>query len=186
MEGVHGGISGGAETMLTEMPSRWTLAILCVLALAGCKKQSLPSTTPPPAADNQITGRERLGWNQLAVDAAEVATLKYAIAIDGVGSELLGVTCDSNQTSEGFACTAPLPALTPGPHVLYVFAGLVIGVGSALVSPPSPPLSVTVVPAAATSGTAPAPVPKAGLAFTTADGIRLRFDPIAESLVYPT
>lgn len=171
--------------MLTQMPRRVILGILCCALLAGCKKQSVPSTTPPPVTGNQITGRERLGFDQRALDAAELATFRYGIAVDGVSSELLGVTCDSSPSSQGFACTAPLPPLTAGPHVLVIAAVLAIG-ELVLVSPVSPALNVTVVPSAATAGTPESPIPPGGIGLTTADGIALRLDQIADGLDYPT
>ena len=107
------------------MTRRVLVVLACVVVCAACSKK--PSSTPPPG--DAITGRERLGWDQQAADAAELASLRYAVYVDGVRAELTGATCaPAGQAT--FSCSAALPALAAGSHTLelasFVVDGLVV------------------------------------------------------------
>ena len=101
--------------------------------------------TPPPGGET-INGNERIGWDQPAADTVELATIRYAIYVDGTRTEASGVTCMTTSTAAGFACSGRLPPLTPGAHTLQL-ASFVID-GGVLESPRSAALPVTVVAAA--------------------------------------
>lgn len=109
--------------------------------MAACSKR--PSPTPP--SGDSITGRERIGWDQAAADATEVASLGYAVYVNGVRAELTGASCAAAGQGR-FSCSAPLPALSAGSHTLelasFVVDGLVVE------SAKSAPLRVTVGSAA--------------------------------------
>ncbi len=97
-----------------------SLVIVAALLAASC---SNPPAPPPPSAGDggapvTVTLSERLGWDQPAADAAELATIGYEIYIDGNGSPLAGVQCGDTPSAAGFECRAPLPQMTPGPHSL--------------------------------------------------------------------
>ena len=84
--------------------SRLWIVIGCCLALIACDKKSPPAppvVETPPAAET-INGTERLGWDQPAADTAELATIGYAIYVDGTRTALTGVTCASAAAAAGF------------------------------------------------------------------------------------
>ena len=139
----------------------WILIGPVVLVACDTATPPVPPIVDSPTANETITGTERVGWDQRATDAVELATIRYAIYVDGARSELAGVSCASSLTSAGFACSARLPALSAGSHALQ-FASFVND-GSVLESARSATLSVTVV----TSAQANAPL-RPGGAGTTA------------------
>lgn len=102
----------------------------------------------PPAGAETINGTERIGWDQPAADAVELATIRYAIYVDGARSELVNVSCTPSTSAARFSCTAPLPSLTPGAHALQI-ASFVVD-GSTLEGARSAAINV-VVSASATS-----------------------------------
>jgi glucose/arabinose dehydrogenase len=127
----------------------YILALATLLA-SGCGG-SQPAPTPGSDGSLTIRGTERLGWDQQAVNAGDLATFRYAIYVDGARAELAGVTCESSSGSAGFACGARLPSMSAGPHTLEL-ATYVIVDGAISESPRSSPLRVTVSP----GSTAPA------------------------------
>ena len=124
----------------------WILIGSVVLMACSTTTPPVPPTVDSPTANETITGTERVGWDQRAADAVELATIRYAIYVDGARSELAGVSCASSLTSAGFACSARLPALSAGSHALQ-FASFVND-GSVLESARSATLSVIVVTSA--------------------------------------
>lgn len=96
----------------------------------------------PPSGSETISGTERVGWDQPASNAGELATIRYAIYVDGVRAELGGVACGDTATTAGFSCTAPLPRMTAGSHTIELAA--YVQDGSTLESTRSAALRVTV------------------------------------------
>ncbi|MCU1381884.1 MAG: Quinoprotein glucose dehydrogenase [Acidobacteria bacterium] len=145
------------------MPRLWI--VLCCLALTACDRRSPPA--PPdvgtPPATETINGTERIGWDQPAADAVELAAIRYAIYVDGGRSELGGVSCDTTTAGAAFACTAPLPSMSRGAHTLELSS--FVNDGGVLESARSAALHVTV--AAQTLAAADAPVLRRGLALKT-------------------
>ena len=81
------------------------------------------STSPPGSNDIEtITGTERFGWEQPAIDAGELASFRYAVYVDNSRSEAADVSCGSTPTSGRFACTCQLPQIASGSHTLQVAA----------------------------------------------------------------
>jgi len=103
-------------------------------------------TPSPTSPGEQITGRERLGWDQPASDTIEPASLRYAIYVDDARVELTGVSCAAAPTSASVACTAPLPPLSAGDHTLAL-AAFVLDGSAVLESGRSSPLRVVVMAA---------------------------------------
>ena len=154
--------------------------ILMTLLATACGPSTPP--TPPPGPGNggseSITGRERIGWDQLAADVAELATFRYAMYIDGVRADITEVSCGSTAAVSGFPCSGRLPAMSSGTHTLEL-AAFTGADGSE--SPRSPSLRVVVAaavaPVAATSWE--------GQLETTRDGIGLRAEKLIEGLDRP-
>ncbi len=131
-----------------------SLALLLAggLILSACGSDSpqaprVPSS-PTTGQGESITGRERFGWDQPASDAAELASLRYAMFVDGARVEVTGVSCAATATSAGFACSAALPALSAGAHTLALAAFVIDGT-TVLESERSAALQVVVVSATA-------------------------------------
>jgi len=155
--------------------------ILVTILAAACGSE----TTRPPAspggtdAVEPITGRERIGWNQAARDAAELGTLQYAVYVDGVRQPLANASCSASGEASGFLCTAALPPLTNGVHTLEVVSFIETPDGI-VESTRAAPLRVSVA-----AMTAPVGIWGAGETETTHDGITLRAEKLAEGLSSP-
>jgi glucose/arabinose dehydrogenase len=164
--------------------------LLCGVTLVACDKTTPPAPpvmTPPPANET-INGTERIGWDQRASDAVELAAIRYAAYVDGTRSELAGVSCASSATTAGFACSARLPVLSAGSHTLQLASFIVDG--SVLESARSASLNVTVVAATTTSAPGAAssrrePPWTPGAAGVTIDRVALRVELLAAGLDRP-
>src|SRR5438445_8872316 len=139
--------------------------VYAISAAIACGSSPQPPVVNPPTTEETITGTERIGWDQPAADATELATIRYAIYVDDVRSEMAGVTCASTAATNGFACTGRLPTLARGAHTLQIASFIVDG--SVFESARTATLHVNVVAASAASV---APTVKLG-AVVTADGI---------------
>jgi glucose/arabinose dehydrogenase len=96
----------------------------------------------PSDPGNQITGRERIGWEQPASSQEELGGLRYLLWIDDVSGDLSGVTYESLRAGSA-ACTGALRPMSPGQHRLALSAVAPDGTQSAQ----SAPIFVTVVSA---------------------------------------
>jgi glucose/arabinose dehydrogenase len=152
------------------------LAALCAcLALAGCDKDPPPPpNTPPPGGVEQITGNERLGWDQRASTAGELATFRYNIYVDGTPTQIQDLSCADVPAAAGFACSGRLPQMSPGQHTLALTA--FIDAGTRLESARSATLTVNVGQGSSLPATS----------MTTVDGVRLIAFPVASGLDEPT
>ena len=164
---------------------RLILVMCCAAAMGACGRRTTP---PPPSTETpsgeSIIGTERLGWDQRAADAAELATFHYVIYVDGVRADLADVTCAPTPAATGFACSGRLPAMSMGAHTLELTAFVVDG-ATELQSIRSPPLRVIVTGPTSSSG-APAAVWQNGSIVETKDGARLRLDLVTDGLDDPT
>jgi glucose/arabinose dehydrogenase len=157
--------------------------ILVLLMTAGCEQKPSPPSTPDPGGTGEaITGRERIGWDQQANGADELATFGYAIYVDGGRSVIAGVSCAATPTAAGFACNGQLPALSAGAHALQL-ATFVVRDGQTFESDRSATLNVVV--AAAGPGERAA-TPAAGAIVHTSGGAAFRVVQLAEGLDQPT
>jgi aldose sugar dehydrogenase len=158
--------------------------VLGSLLAASCGDSS--TTTPPPPSvppgETTINGNERLGWNQRASDNAELATYRYAIFVDGTRSELPGVSCDALQAADGFPCSAPVPKMSSGAHVLELATFIVDGT-TLLESNRSSALRVVVAGALTAAGASRA---STGNRIVTSDGVVLRIDLVRADLDDPS
>jgi hypothetical protein len=111
------------------------VVLVCCAICAACGGKK-PDSAPP---GERISGAERIGWDQQASDATELASFRYAIYVDGARNELADVTCAPAPPT--FACSARLPSLTAGPHTLEL-ASFISDLGT-VESPKSAPLRVT-------------------------------------------
>jgi glucose/arabinose dehydrogenase len=160
--------------------------ISAALVLAFVLTTACGGTSNPPTSSGgtnpggSITGSERLGWDQSAATADELARLKYVVYVDGVRSELADVTCATTASAAGYACSGRLPAMTAGTHTLELAS--YVDTGSVIESAKSSPLRVTV--AGATSGSVPAAIAD-GDVIASSDGVRMRVEVINDALEDP-
>ena len=168
--------------------------LICLLIL-GAAAGACGGGNPPPAGGGGdagiVNGTERIGWSQQAEDAATLATFHFLVYIDGNRTDLNGVSCATTAGPAGFDCSAPLPAMAPGAHVLEI-ASYVVSDGL-LESGKSAPLRLTVSGAitgpaitGGASSTAPSAAPPASRQIETSDGLRLQVDVVARQLERPT
>jgi hypothetical protein len=115
------------------------VAIAISSVLVGACGRPAP---PAPGDGDVITGGERFGWDQPAVNGAELAAFRYAMYVDDVRSEAADVSCAAGQVNGVFACTSRIPAMAAGTHTLQIAAFVSDGV-SVLESSRSAPLRVT-------------------------------------------
>lgn len=133
---------------------------------------------PPSGGVEQITGQERLGWDQRAATAAELATFRYNVYVDDIATEVQDATCADTPAAAGFGCSGRLPQMSPGQHTLALTA--FVDAGTRLESARSATLTVNV---GRPSLTAPSSPP---VSIVTLDGIRLRAVALASTLDDPT
>jgi len=170
--------------------SRLPIVVCCLAAIACGKSSPAPPVVTPPAGTETITGTERIGWDQRAADAAELATIGYVLYVDGTRTPLTAVTCSSEISASGFACNTRLPALSSGAHTLQL-ASFVTD-GAVLESERSAALRVTVTPqtSAALRPRATPASPSSqvwdGTSVETLDHVSLRVERVAEGLDAPT
>jgi len=157
--------------------------MLLASILSGCDRDEprSPDTGTPdpgtPSTDIQISGRERIGWNQPASDAFELLLFEYALYVDGTRIPLTGVRCSSVATETGFECSAPLPSLSPGRHTLELASFIADLVGT-VESSRSEGLRVNMTGAAVRAAFNPLPV-------STVDGANLVLEHVTDGLNEP-
>lgn len=151
----------------------------CLPACGGSSPEQPAPGPPGTGTDGTITGRERIGWTQPS-DATQMATLDFAVYVDGARRALPGDTCAPTGPAT-FECSAPLPSLTPGEHTLELVS-FTIENGITVESGRSTPLRVTVA-----AVTAPAPAtPSGDTSLVTPEGHRLQASVVASGLDDPT
>lgn len=167
---------------MNAMQWRRACALLVALIATACGGSSPPpGSSGPGGTGERINGNERLGWNQGAANAAELAIFRYAAYVDGTRVELADVNCGPADSS--FQCSSRMPSMTPGAHTLELVS-FVERDGVVAESGRSAPLRVTL-------GTLTAPPDAANSRGTpssqvTSDGVQLSIAIVAEGLASPT
>jgi glucose/arabinose dehydrogenase len=177
------------ESILRHVRRRLTI-LACAIVITACDSKSpAPPVVTPPGGSETITGTERIGWDQRAGDAVELAGISYVVYVDSARTPLTEVTCATAATASGFPCTARLPAMAPGSHTLQLAS--TVNDGGLIESERSAALNVNVRPQTAGDLRPPegderttAPITPGTL--VTADGIRLRVELVAAGLQQPS
>jgi hypothetical protein len=111
-----------------------------VLASAGCSKGTPsntqnPPTTPPPTTpapdDGTLTGRERLAWDQEVAAGVDIRTFSFVAYVDTIRTVLNGVSCQPISGNSLASCSAALPLMSAGRHIVQVAAVRQVGSGAA-------------------------------------------------------
>lgn len=101
-------------------------ALTVMLSSCGGGGTPPPASSNPSGTDDHLSGKERLGWNQAAADAGQLARLRYAAYVDGIRVELADVSC--SELSGGVsACSSRMPAMTAGAHTIVIVSFVVDG-----------------------------------------------------------
>jgi len=116
------------------------IAVTAVGACGGGSRTPTSPEGPPTSADVRVVASDRLGWTQSAPDQGELASYEYAAYVDGQRTPLRGASCKA-ATDTTADCSAPLPTLNVGRHVLELVAATRSG-SLVLESPRAPPLAV--------------------------------------------
>jgi glucose/arabinose dehydrogenase len=136
--------------VLRKAPLPCLIALLAVACDHGSSEQSSQQ------APGTISGRERIGWDQQAPDAAALSRYTWVLYVDDRPVDLTGATCGA-LSGEGptASCSSPLPALQNGQHKLEL-ATRVNRDGEVVESARSAPLVVTVAGSVASGSAASA------------------------------
>ncbi len=112
--------SGDRRRFEFEMRILLRKALLpCLVAALAVACGGSPSDSSPPPGSGSPTGGPRLAWDQFAPGADELGRYSYVLYVDGAVLPLPGAACGALAAATlTAACTAPLPALSPGQHTL--------------------------------------------------------------------
>jgi hypothetical protein len=99
---------------------RSAILLIAASAPAACVSEPRPPETPPVA--EIASGPERIEWDQPAVAGTDVAAYRFVLYLDGVGKDLTEVSCGELLQSGSHLCTAELPPVAPGRHVVTLAA----------------------------------------------------------------
>jgi len=99
------------------------LTVACGGSSSSGSSSSPPSTTPPTATPPStegvaVNGTERLGWTQPADSVATIRGFSFFAYVDNSRSPLSDVRCSSNARPGGYECSAALPKMSGGRHVI--------------------------------------------------------------------
>jgi hypothetical protein len=148
--------------MTRAVPPLLALAILASFNCGGSNGPADGGQEPPPPSSNS----ERLAWDQRLASGENSSDYGYAVYIDSRRSDLSSTSCGA-PNSGVVSCTAPLPVMTPGTHVLELVSfRRADGIESeraapvTVVVPGTPPPSHVAPPADAQGGTEAAGIPR--------------------------
>lgn len=86
-----------------------------------------PMPPPPPQVNPiQITGTERLTWDQPVHQGFDIKAHQFFIYVDGQRQPLNEASCGQPEGPAGFPCSTPLPPLSAGRHNLQLQASHVV------------------------------------------------------------
>jgi glucose/arabinose dehydrogenase len=176
-----------ATTLRRQFTARMFCLVvaLCAPACGGGDgaSPSAPSTGSSPASPSgsaiTVTGTEKIGWDQAASSAGDLAHYQYLGYVDDVPQVLTNAACATSAANGAFPCTASLPKMTVGSHQLELAVQEIDG--SRRVGARSPVLQLNVV-ASKTSTV----VTELRGKITTYDGLQLVVDTLATGLPAPS
>jgi hypothetical protein len=106
------------------------LVAVCAVA-AGCGGGDEPqpdggnqAPNPSPSDPGQIRGTERIAWDQFEFSPDRLSRYSFVLYVDGRGTPLSDTQCGGDSKGAGVVCSARLPTLSSGTHVLQMSASL--------------------------------------------------------------
>jgi glucose/arabinose dehydrogenase len=158
---------------------------LLVSACGGDSQPAAPSSSSSGGSSSSgvinVTGTEKIGWDQAATSANQLSGYQYLGFVDNVAQVLANASCGSTSTNGTFPCTASLPGMSAGMHTLQLAA---LDTGSQLTSALSAAIQVNVTSAGTKSSAAV--VSYTPPATTTYDGLNLAVETLATGLAAPS
>jgi hypothetical protein len=99
------------------------IASLCIATAVACgSPASSPVAPQSETAATTISGSERLAWRQVADSLDEANAYSYGMYVDGNRVLLSSTICTAGTTAGRYDCSAGLPKLAAGQHVLELVA----------------------------------------------------------------
>ena len=118
---------------------RWAVWV-CVAAIGSYACGNSTAARSTSTSESLVT--KGLYWNQAAATDAEMASIRFAVYLDGTRYDLSGAECAATPSPGTYACSARLPPLTVGPHTLQLASYYA---GFEQLESPSPVMSVVIV-----------------------------------------
>jgi hypothetical protein len=117
--------------------------MLVLLALVSCRRDpGPPPPVGPPTASVAAAARvERIEWDQPPLQGTDPMTYRFVAYIDDVKTELRDAACRARVRPAVYRCTATLPTLSTGRHMIRL-AAVSTATGKPLESPRSTVLVV--------------------------------------------
>jgi len=103
--------------------------VACTLVVACGGKKPSPPDSGGGGDVIQVSGGERLAWDQRATSPSELAGLRFLLYIDGGRVEFPDTSC-GNLTGDQATCSGRLPSMTVGEHTLELSAATTDGTES--------------------------------------------------------
>ena len=116
----------------------------------------------PAFAQTPAGPTSRLAWNQAVSTDQTLAGYAHFASVDGATPVALTRTCSGTPTPQGFACTAPMPAMTPGTHEVRVISRYTVSgqTFEAAAVAPGDRVSLTLIVVLTPTGVTVAPQPQ--------------------------
>src|SRR5262245_56597366 len=168
-----------ASTLHGRRHARMLCMLIALFAPAcGDSAPAAPSTgsTPPSGTPVNVTGTEKVGWDQPAISTSQLAGYQYLGYVDDSPQVLTNVSCGATAANGTFPCSASLPRMSVGTHRLELAAQELSG--SRTIGDRSPAILLNVTASRTTSTTAVVEVRP----FTTYDGLQLVVETLATGL----
>jgi glucose/arabinose dehydrogenase len=166
-------------------------AVVVALLASACGGDSSPPAAPSTGSSSSsssssgspvnVTGNEKIGWDQPANSASDLARLQYLGFVDDIPQTLTNASCGTSSSSGSFACSATLPRMTAGTHRLELAAQEIDGARQT--GPRSPAIVLNV---GSSSSRATALVMDAPRSLTTFDGVPIVVETVAAGLAAPS
>lgn len=97
--------------------------VIAYISVGGGQSLPGPPDPDPNLEITDISGRERLTWDQAAASISEARNLRYVAFVDGAATDLRDFSCSpAPDDAPGFVCSAPIPRMTAGVHVIELAA----------------------------------------------------------------
>ncbi len=94
-------------------------ALIAAVAAASCSSDGAPAA-PPGSSPTPPAAVTRLAWSQAAPSQSALNGYSFVLFVDGSRMPLAGVSCTA--AAADFDCSAPLPSLSAGAHLLAMAA----------------------------------------------------------------
>lgn len=107
---------------MSRLIARTAIVMLLTCSCTACgSRRDQPAPVPQTESTDVPSGPQRIEWDQPALEGTDVASYRFILHMDGADTELTA-TCGALLPSGNHLCSAALPALSAGRHVLTVAA----------------------------------------------------------------